>query len=92
MKALATSVSDLEVERIIEKVLIRNSETHFDYTRKVHSRLTPSEHIWHYQMQEENLELRQKVKDLQRRLSKKEQSCSKQTALLRDIEQLKTQL
>ena len=92
MRALATSVSDLEVERIIEKVLVRNSETHFDYTRKVHSRLTPSEHIWHYQLQEENLELRQKVKDLQRRLSKKKQSCSKLTALLRDIEQLKTQL
>jgi|JI10StandDraft_1071094.scaffolds.fasta_scaffold381584_1 hypothetical protein len=55
--------SDLPVDTIIERVMIRNTAQHYDYTRQK-DQLTPSEHIWHYQLQEEKIALQEKLKKM----------------------------
>ena len=52
MEALLASISDVSVDRIIEKVMIRNSHQPYDYTRRDKQQLTPQEHLWHFQLQE----------------------------------------
>ena len=62
MKTLMTSFSDLEVDQIIEKVLISNNPNPYDCSRKHQTQSTPQEHIWHFQLQEENQDLKNKLK------------------------------
>lgn len=71
MKALYLPNKQLSVDDIIERILIRNNGTPFEYNRKDKQQLTPSEHIWHYELQEENLDLKGKIKELTAKCRKK---------------------
>ena len=45
------AISDLEVDQIIEKVMIRNESKPYDYARRGDGNLTTNEHIWHFHLQ-----------------------------------------
>ena len=91
MQSLMT-ISDLEVDHIIEKVLIRNNNKPYRYNQPQHHQLTPSSHIWHFQLQEENLELKNKIKDLKLKFKRKEDGLHRQDHLTREVQTLKNQL
>ena len=43
--------SDLQVDQIIEKVLIRNEGGPYNYAPKMQPHHISSQHIWHFQLQ-----------------------------------------
>ena len=56
------AISDLEVDRIIEQVLIRPPSQPYSYSKKTNA--LSQEHLWHFQLQEENTQLKEKIKSL----------------------------
>jgi hypothetical protein len=89
MKALLAS--DLSVDSIIERVMIRNGQQPYDYANN-NKQLTPQEHIWHFHLQEENVELKRKVKELGGRLKKREEDVTRKSNLERQVEELQVEL
>ena len=76
------TISDLEVDHIIEKVLIKGNSQRYNYLNSDSNQLTPSEHLWHFQLQEENVELKNKINELKRKSKKIQERFQKEQKMV----------
>jgi hypothetical protein len=68
------------VDDIIERVLIRSS-SRYDYARRPPAQLTSPEHLWHFRLQEENQQLKERVTQLTARFARKHQQLQRHAQL-----------
>lgn len=86
------AISDLEVDHIIEKVLIKATGQPHDYLTPPNNQLTPSQHLWHYQLQEENVELKSKITQLKGKSKKLQERFHREEKLTKEVALLRKQL
>lgn len=80
----------LDVDQIIEKVMIRNTAQPYDYSKQQSDQLTPHEHLWHFQLQEENVELKAKIKELKRTCQHRQQVVHRQKENDKELTKVKS--
>jgi predicted nuclease with TOPRIM domain len=90
MQTLRTG-ADLDVDHIIERVLIRNPGLPNPYSLPS-LQLTSHSHLWHFHLQEENLDLKTKIRELKAKFRHKEQHAQRQAELQSEVQALRKQL
>lgn len=81
--------TQLDVDQIIEKVMIRNTAQPYNYSQQHKDQLTPHEHLWHFQLQEENVELKAKIKELKRDCGRRQQVIHRQKESEKELTKVK---